>query len=289
MSLAHDGAAREGLKRQTREEIVVIDRRRGERDDRVSAPSQVRNCRDGRRRSEREGSITVERARLIFVTLLLLGGCASPQRQPQAQPEAPNLIRESWRHTSCSQAAAYAKQDCIAAHESMDLPPQLPRPALPPDASDVEKNCADHAIRQGVLGEDFLDRVAACKREHRTPEEIAEQTRKDEAIRAALDDHLATVLKDPASAIQYAVGDPVSCNLVANLPTEIEDSLCICYRVNAKNSMGGYTGAELGVVSLVSQNPPYPMIDVPKDLINYPDGCGKVVPRDAAQIHALVR
>jgi hypothetical protein len=110
-----------------------------------------------------------------------------------------------------------------------------------------------------------------------------------EAIRSALDAHLAATLKDPASSIQYSAGEPTECRNVANTPAQMRDSWCVCYFVNAKNSMGGYTGAQLGVVSLMSSEPPYLMLDIPKDLIVHPAGCKNVVPRDAALIHALVK
>ena len=110
-----------------------------------------------------------------------------------------------------------------------------------------------------------------------------------EAIRAALDAHLAASLKDPASAIQYSAGDPTECRNVINAPAQMRDSWCVCYFVNAKNSMGGYTGAQIGVVSLISTEPPYLMLDVPKELIGNPAGCKNVTPRDAGLIHALVK
>ena len=121
------------------------------------------------------------------------------------------------------------------------------------------------------------------------PASVALKPEQSEAIRAALDSHLAASLKDPASAIQYSAGEPTECRNVANTPVQMRDSWCVCYFVNAKNSMGGYTGAQLGVVSLVSSEPPYLMLDLPKELINNPSGCKNVVPRDAALIHALVK
>jgi hypothetical protein len=110
-----------------------------------------------------------------------------------------------------------------------------------------------------------------------------------DAIRAALDAHLAASLKDPASAIQYAAGEPTECRNVINAPPQMRDSWCVCYFVNAKNSMGGYTGAQIGVVSLVSTEPPYLMLDVPRELIGNPSGCKNVVPRDSGFIHSLVK
>lgn len=110
-----------------------------------------------------------------------------------------------------------------------------------------------------------------------------------DAIRAALDAHLAASLKDPASAIQYAVGEPTECRNIANLPPNMRDSWCVCYSVNAKNSMGGYTGAQIGVAQLVIPEPPYLMLDIPRELIVHPAGCRNVAPRDAALIHALVK
>ncbi|MHB8742701.1 MAG: hypothetical protein ACYC9L_06200 [Sulfuricaulis sp.] len=189
----------------------------------------------------------------------------------------------------------------------MGLPTQL----VSPDASNVEKNCAEEAVRQGAVGADFSVHVATCKREHRTPEEIAkdaaaenakrakdneemkmklaEAERQKKAIQEALDAHLAASLKDPASAIQYAVGAPTKCRNVMIGPAQTLDSWCVCYFVNAKNAMGGYTGAQLGVVSLIDSKTPYLMLDIPKELIVNPSGCGDVLPRNAALIHARVK
>lgn len=115
-----------------------------------------------------------------------------------------------------------------------------------------------------------------------TPEQI-------EGVRAALDAHLASSLKDPMSAIQYSSGTPTECRNVADGPVEIRDAWCVCYFVNAKNSMGGFTGSQLGAVSLIGSKPPYLLVDMPKDLITHPAGCKGVVSRDAALIHALVK
>ncbi|MEO8802458.1 MAG: hypothetical protein ABI304_02315, partial [Rudaea sp.] len=97
-----------------------------------------------------------------------------------------------------------------------------------------------------------------------------------EAIHAAVDAHLAATLKDPASAIQYGVGDPTECRNVAILDPNSRDSWCVCYLVNAKNSMGGYTGAQIGVTQFISQAPPYLMLDIPQPLINHPNACGTI-------------
>ena len=250
------------------------------------------------------GDNVVVRVVSLFLLLVLLGACSSTQQRPE-QARRPST--ESWRNSPCYQASDTFRADCIAARESMGLPPQL----VPPDASSVEKNCAEEAVRQGAVGADFPTQVAACKREHRTPEEIAkdsaaedarrakeneemkmelaEAARRNQAIRAALDAHLAASLKDPASAIQYAVGTPTKCRNVMTGPVQTLDSWCVCYFVNAKNSMGGYTGAQLGVVSLIDSKQPYLMLDIPKELIVNPSGCGDVLPRNAALIHALVK
>ena len=121
------------------------------------------------------------------------------------------------------------------------------------------------------------------------PATVAVKPEQSEAIRAALDAHLAASLKDPSSAIQYAAGEPTECRNVANMPPNMRDSWCVCYSVNAKNSMGGYTGAQIGVAQLVTPEPPYLMLDIPKELIVQPAGCRNVAPRDSALIHALVK
>jgi len=121
------------------------------------------------------------------------------------------------------------------------------------------------------------------------PSTAAIAPEQSEDIRAALDAHLAASLKDPASAIQYSAGEPTECRNVVNAPAQFRDSWCVCFSVNAKNSMGGYTGAQLGVVSLVSTQSPYLMLDIPKELFVHPAGCKNVMPRDSALIHKLVK
>lgn len=115
-----------------------------------------------------------------------------------------------------------------------------------------------------------------------TPEQVEE-------VRSALDSHLAATLKDPASAIQYSVGEPTECRNVASAVPSMRDDWCVCYMVNAKNSMGGYTGAQLSVASLITRGPPYIFTDVPRELINQPRGCKNISPRESKNIHELVK
>jgi hypothetical protein len=137
---------------------------------------------------------------------------------------------------------------------------------------------------------DITNDLAITPSDARLVAEAAPKPEQTEAIRAALDAHLASSLKDPASSIQYSAGEPTECrNVATSTAVQLRDSWCVCYYVNAKNSMGGYTGAQLGVVSLINSEPPFFMLDMPKELINRPSGCKNVTPRDAALIHALVK
>jgi len=139
---------------------------------------------------------------------------------------------------------------------------------------------------------DISNDLAITPSDARLVAEAAPKPEQTEAIRAALDAHLASSLKDPASSIQYSAGEPTECRNVAtstNTMAQLRDSWCVCYYVNAKNSMGGYTGTQLGVVSLINSGPPFFMLDMPKELINRPSGCKNVTPRDAALIHAFVK
>jgi hypothetical protein len=110
-----------------------------------------------------------------------------------------------------------------------------------------------------------------------------------EAVRQALDKHLAQALKDPMSAIQYSASDAVPCRNVANVPSNMRDGLCVCYMVNAKNSMGGFTGAQLAVDSIMGGNgKPFLLLEIPKELIGSADGCANLKMRDSNLIHAQV-
>jgi hypothetical protein len=110
----------------------------------------------------------------------------------------------------------------------------------------------------------------------------------NETIRAALDRHLAYTLKDPMSAMQYMAGNVTECRKVAIMPANQRDNWCICYSVNAKNSMGGFTGTQIGVASLMGARPSAVMIDIPRELINNPMGCGAMQERPSSLIHDAV-
>lgn len=111
----------------------------------------------------------------------------------------------------------------------------------------------------------------------------------NEALRAAMDLHLAMTLKDPMSAIQYMVSDAVECEDVSRTPASLSSKWCVCYSVNAKNSYGGFTGAQIGVATLIRNEPPYLMVDVPSSLITKPSKCPNMQSRDSALIHAKVK
>lgn len=243
---------------------------------------------------------------LVFSFLFLLWGCVTAASAQESHTHLAGA--ERWRNISCTRISDASKVKCISAHKSMGLPPALPHPPLSPNASVLERDCWNEAARIGVLGEDFKEWMTGCEREKRDRERIAKERADDqeriareradasrmlrearhdqEAIREALDAHLAAVLKDPVSAIQYGVSDVTLCDSVVAFSSRV---LCVCYRVNAKNSMGGYTGIQFGVVALVGKQAPFLVEDVEGALLTRPDSCKNIVPRDSARIHALVR
>lgn len=100
----------------------------------------------------------------------------------------------------------------------------------------------------------------------------------------ALDRHLADTLKDPASAIQYAVSGPLSCRDVSTLKGD-----CLCYRINARNAMGGMTGQQVGVAIMYGdtvRNVLEQRFLRIKDVAAC-EAAG-LIPRSAANIHAAV-
>ncbi len=81
------------------------------------------------------------------------------------------------------------------------------------------------------------------------PRDINPET--TEAAHVAIDKLLATELKDPMSARQYGVSPIVQCARIVPAKLVHQSSpYCVCYQVNAKNAMGGYTGVDMGIASL---------------------------------------
>jgi hypothetical protein len=87
-----------------------------------------------------------------------------------------------------------------------------------------------------------------------------------EEARIGLDGHLSRTLKDPASSQSYAASDIVPCNSVSMPPPNYRRSSCLCYEVNAKNSMGGYVGTQRHVVMLLTDKAPFIVSDMPDSL-----------------------
>lgn len=75
----------------------------------------------------------------------------------------------------------------------------------------------------------------------------------NDPVKEAVDNMLARTLVDPKSAIDYAVSDVLPCASVSDAWDEYPDHQCVCYSVNAKNRMGGYTGGQLGYSSLMQK------------------------------------
>lgn len=73
---------------------------------------------------------------------------------------------------------------------------------------------------------------------------------REEQIHRAIDAMLARDLIDPSSAIDYQVSDPLLCKSVEPFYKDPTHQ-CVCYSVNSKNRMGGYTGAKLRAASVV--------------------------------------
>lgn len=73
---------------------------------------------------------------------------------------------------------------------------------------------------------------------------------REEQIRRAVDAMLARDLVDPTSAIDYRVSDPLPCKSVEPFYKDPTHQ-CVCYSVNSKNRMGGYSGAQLRAASLI--------------------------------------
>lgn len=67
-----------------------------------------------------------------------------------------------------------------------------------------------------------------------------------------LDSALASSLNDPSSVLQYRASESTSCEGLFGFPTNpAYFPACFCYAINAKNAVGGYTGLQVGVATLV--------------------------------------
>lgn len=82
----------------------------------------------------------------------------------------------------------------------------------------------------------------ACFDSQTKPQEV-EPAGAFEPQKDALDATLARSLRDPMSAIDYQVSDVLDCDAVS---APWPGKQCICYTVNSKNGMGGYSGAVVG-------------------------------------------
>jgi hypothetical protein len=79
------------------------------------------------------------------------------------------------------------------------------------------------------------------------------QVPKDPA-REAVDKFLAQNLIDPASAVEYSVSDVLPCKSLSKFwpkDAQAQAAKCVCYDVNSKNRMGGYTGVQLSYVAVM--------------------------------------
>ena len=113
----------------------------------------------------------------------------------------------------------------------------------------------------------------------------------DNPIHEAVDRELAGILVDPLSAINYEVSDPAPCRKLLAIKNSNVDKLgeCVCYSVNSKNKMGGYTGDKLGVMGVVPMTASFYMalnIDITPDV----GGCydRHIAERPASNIHRHV-
>jgi len=79
--------------------------------------------------------------------------------------------------------------------------------------------------------------------------EIADDSAQDALVKS-VDHLLASSLNDPLSATDYRVSGPVACKLVLPAGQLMHDQ-CVCYSVNAKNSLGGYTGVTMYVAEFI--------------------------------------
>lgn len=63
-------------------------------------------------------------------------------------------------------------------------------------------------------------------------------------VREAIDGLLARSLNDPTSPIGYEVSDALPCRNIDPSESKV-DAQCVCYVINAKNRLGGYTGDQI--------------------------------------------
>lgn len=211
------------------------------------------------------------RGKLLIVSLGIgIAGCMTNAQMPVAPPSQPDPF--SWADVPCDIVAERNRPACFAEHERLGIP-------------------ADQSVQSAAqTGSQSIAAMREAAQVPETPEEM-------EAARAAIDSMLGHNLKDPPSAMQYRVSDVLPCAQVQPASAAHPSSpLCICYQVNAKNSYGGYTGAELSLATLLrSEAGGFVAVSIPKGLVSMNSHVvhtchdANLQERDAALIHAAAR
>lgn len=216
----------------------------------------------------------MERFRSVLMVGVFVGSIAGYMESSAAQamlPSTPDL--RSWADVPCDVVAERNRSACVTEHERLGIPAE---------------QSIQSATQSGAQSMEMMRQAASVPE---SPEELEE-------ARSSVDSMLGHILKDPLSAMQYRVSDPMPCAQVipgaAALPALAP--LCICYQVNAKNSYGGYTGAELSVAAVSRPAAGgFVALPFPKELFSvntYVErtcDAANMRERDAALIHAAVK
>jgi hypothetical protein len=170
----------------------------------------------------------------------------------------------SWDNVPCDIAQASARGDCEAEHARIGIGP-----------TETRESATQAAVAAYV-------------------DSLPDGEQAIEAARRAVDRMLAATLKDPMSAMQYRISAAFSCREVLPVESAVKTpDGCICYQVNARNSFGGYTGAELALAQLLTAGDSYVAVSVPRDSMRLQAVayCAKanMSSRDATFIHRAVQ
>jgi hypothetical protein len=188
----------------------------------------------------------MRRAYVLFSCLLAVFAAARPVSA--AQPgETP---RAYWGSVPCEIVIDRYRDVCRSEHKRLGVGEN---DILAPDDANRRGNTTPEPVNPEPAKTETAPPASIAKPAEPTrvgPRDLTPET--TEAAHAAIDRLLARDLKDPLSARQYSVTPIIQCaRMVPEKLADLKMPYCICYQVNAKNALGGYTGVDMGIASMV--------------------------------------
>jgi hypothetical protein len=211
--------------------------------------------------------------RCLIVAAAVASGCATTHGPAPVGSGMERPPLSYWDTVACDAVVSRFQDDCATEHRNIGLDP------------------GETSGTRGHL--EAAATEAAVARIIPTPSlRVMPTTEQTAAAKPAIDRALASSLKDPLSAMQYSVSDAVRCDDLLQIQSTGPQPFCACYMVNSKNSYGGYTGAQPGVVQLIFSDDAVIAMPTPSELIS-PLSFGRcfdanMAERDAGLIKAAV-